>query len=92
MFIGGMAFVASFSGGGGAGVAHVAHLGGMIFAYLYMKGGRLTRAFSFRNLRSYYQRWQRERLRRKFEVYYNKRQGQPKPDDPNDEEWRRWRN
>ena len=95
MFIGGMAFMASFSGGGGGGggVAHVAHLGGMIFAYLYMKGGgRLTRGFSLRNLRSYYDQWQRERLRRKFEVYYNKRQGQRRPDDPDDEEWPRWRN
>lgn len=92
MFIGGMAFMASLSGGGGGGVAHVAHLGGMIFAYLYMKGGRHTRGFSLRSFRRYYDQWQRERLRRKFEVYYNKRQQQRKPDDPDDEEWRRWRN
>ncbi len=91
MFIGGLALLASLSGAGG-GIAHVVHLGGMIFAFLYMKGSKHTRGFSLGNLRRYYDQWQRERLRRKFEVYYNKRQQQRKPDDPDDEEWRRWRN
>ena len=85
MFLGGMAFLASFSGGGG-GVAHVAHLGGMVFGYLYLRGGG---GYTTR-LREYYDQWKRERLRRKFEVYYNRRQEQKDRD--NDEDWRRWKN
>jgi membrane associated rhomboid family serine protease len=85
MFIGGMAFLASFSGGSGGGVAHVAHLGGMIFGYLYLRGGLSTRKF-----REYYDRWKRKRLRRKFEVYYNRRQEQR--DGDNDDPGSRWKN
>ena len=92
MFIGGLAFMFSVSGRGAGGIAHVAHLGGMIFAYLYIKWARHTMRFSIRNLRRYYDHWKREQLRRKFEVYYKRRQQQRRPADPNDEEWRRWRN
>ena len=84
MFIGGMAFLASLSGGSGGGVAHVAHLGGMVFGYLYLRGGRYSG-----NFRRIYDRWQRERLRRKFEVYYNRRQGERNKED---DDWRRWKN
>jgi membrane associated rhomboid family serine protease len=55
----------------GSGVSHIAHLGGMLFGYLYlrgMKGGRL----GF-DLRGQYEEWRRARLRRKFEVYMQKR-------------------
>ena len=85
MFIGGMAFLASFSGGSGGGVAHIAHLGGMVFGYFYLRGGPYTR-----NFREYYDRWKRERLRRKFEVYYNRRQ--EKRDRDNDDPGSRWKN
>jgi rhomboid family protein len=57
------------------------HLGGMLCAFLYMKGGRF-----FRDLRYQYDRWQRARLRRKFEVFYNDRHRE------DDEKWRRWKN
>ncbi|HEY6292260.1 MAG TPA: rhomboid family intramembrane serine protease [Terriglobia bacterium] len=55
----------------GSGVSHIAHLGGMLFGYLYlrgMKGGRLVF-----DLRGQYAEWRRTRLRRKFEVYMQKR-------------------
>ena len=81
--IGVLSFISSISGTGG-GVAHVAHLGGMVFGYLYLRGGRYTRSF-----RGIYDRWQRERLRRKFEVYYNRRQDERNKDD---DDWRRWKN
>jgi membrane associated rhomboid family serine protease len=67
----------------GSGVAYVAHLGGMLFGFIYLKGGRLIP-----DLRHRYDRWQRNRLRRKFEVYYNER----RRNDDDQEKWRRWRN
>ncbi len=60
-------FVSSFSTPG-TGVSHVAHLGGMLFAFLYLRGNQLR-------LRSHYQEWRRARLRRKFEVYMRKHEG-----------------
>jgi len=83
MFIGGMAFLASFSGSGG-GVAHIAHLGGMVFAFFYLRGrGGFTTL-----IRGYYERWRRERLRKKFEVYYNRRQSDRSEDDDDRTGWR----
>ena len=48
------------------GVAHAAHLGGVIFGYLYLQGGRggLTAEIKYR-----YLKWKMNRLRRKFDVY-----------------------
>jgi membrane associated rhomboid family serine protease len=47
------------------GVADAAHLGGMIFGYLYLKGGSgLTAEIKYR-----YLKWKMNRLRRKFDVY-----------------------
>ena len=48
----------------GSMVSHIAHLGGMLFGYLYLRGGRLPW-----NLRLRYDDWRRARLRKKFEVY-----------------------
>jgi membrane associated rhomboid family serine protease len=48
------------------GVAHAAHLGGVIFGYFYLKGGRggFTAEIKYR-----YLKWKMNRLRRKFDVY-----------------------
>jgi membrane associated rhomboid family serine protease len=48
------------------GVADAAHLGGMIFGYLYLQSGRggLTAEIKYR-----YLKWKMNRLRRKFDVY-----------------------
>ncbi len=43
----------------GSGIAHVAHLGGLVFGYVYIKGWPGRKAF---------QRWKRERQKRKFKV------------------------
>jgi len=86
MVIGGMAFLSSL-GGSGSGIAHVAHLGGMIFGYLYLRGPRLQ--FRFRDR---YDQWQRERLRRKFEVYYNRKQAKRDRDEGRDDDHWRWKN
>jgi membrane associated rhomboid family serine protease len=79
--LGVMAFLSSFTESNG--VANVAHLGGMLCGLLYLKGGSLVPGLKYR-----YDRWHRNRLRRKFEVYYNERHR--KEDDP--ERWRRWKN
>jgi membrane associated rhomboid family serine protease len=56
----------SATSGGGPKVAHAAHLGGLIFGYLYLKNGRggLTSEIKYR-----YLKWKMNRLRRKFGVY-----------------------
>src|SRR5439155_24957932 len=79
--LGVMAFISSLSATG-SGIAHVAHLGGMLRGLIYLKGGRIVP-----DIRSRYDRWQRNRLRRKFEVYYNERRR-----NEDDEKPRRWRN
>lgn len=51
---------------GGRGVAHAAHLGGLIFGYIYLHNGRggLSAEIKYR-----YLKWKMNRLRRKFDVY-----------------------
>jgi membrane associated rhomboid family serine protease len=78
--LGALAFFSSLSSTG-SGTAHVAHLGGMLCGFLYLKGGRIVP-----DLRWRYERWRRNRLRRKFEVYYNERHRDE------DDRPRRWRN
>jgi membrane associated rhomboid family serine protease len=80
VIIGAITFLSSMSAAG-SGIAYLAHLGGMLFGLLYLKGGKI-----FPDFRGRYDRWQRNRLRRKFEVYYNDR----RRDD--DEKVRRWKN
>lgn len=58
-------------------VSHFAHLGGMFFAFLYLKG-----RFPMGRLRDEYQRWRRRRLQRRFEVYMSKRDRRPNGGDP----------
>jgi len=90
MIMGGIAFFSSISASG-SGIAHVAHLGGMLCGFLYLKSRGLTRRrvgggtkFGIGGLRARYAQWQRNRLRKKFEVYYNEKH--------DDEKWRRWKN
>ena len=82
-FVAGIAFITlaeaiSASGAGrGSNVAYIAHLGGLLFGFLYVKFvprrglmfGASEHYFSARN--SYY-RWRRRRAARKFEVYMRK--------------------
>ena len=68
VILGGIAFLSSLSANG-SGIANVAHLGGMLFGFLYLKGKGMGPNFKWR-----YEQWQRQRLRRKFDVYYNEKQ------------------
>lgn len=60
----------------GSGVANIAHLGGMLFGWLYLRGPRWPRM----PFGDSYRRWRQKRLRRKFQVYYRETRG------PEDEE------
>jgi len=73
MIFGAVAFLGSWQPGGG--VSHVAHLGGMIFGYIYLKT-RLKRSpwHPLASLRSQLEDWRRQRARRKFKVYMKKQQ------------------
>ena len=82
-FVAGVAFITlveaiSASGAGrGSNVAYIAHLGGLLFGFIYVKFvpkrglafGTTERYFGVRN--SYY-RWKRRRAARKFEVFMRK--------------------
>jgi membrane associated rhomboid family serine protease len=62
VIIGVIEFFSSFSSG--SGISHFAHLGGLLFGYLFMRGAALP----FR-WRLSYQDWRRAQTRKKFEVY-----------------------
>ena len=62
-----VAFFSAF-GSSGTGIDHFAHLGGGLFAFLYLKG-----FLSWKKIRESYYRWRLQRLRRKFKVYENER-------------------
>lgn len=65
LIIGGIAFLSSISDTRG-GIAHVAHLGGLVVGYVYLKGGggRFVAEARYR-----YLKWKMNRMRRKFDVY-----------------------
>jgi len=70
MIMGAIAFLSSI-GSAGSGVSNVAHLGGMLFGYAYLRmrfwrvdTGSLTRR---------YQNWKVQRAKKKFQVYMRKR-------------------
>jgi membrane associated rhomboid family serine protease len=72
--IGAIAFLSSM--GANDGVSHVAHLGGMVFGFLYLKMG-LSRTDILGTARREYENWKVRRARRKFEVYMKKRDRGP---------------
>jgi len=68
MIMGVIELVSSFSSPG-SGISHVAHLGGMLFGFLYLRGWNLPYTLQLR-----YREWRRARLRSKFEVYMRKQE------------------
>jgi membrane associated rhomboid family serine protease len=65
MILGGLAFLVA----PGSQVSNSAHLGGLLFGYIYLKsrrggGGSITAEIKYR-----YLKWKMNRLRRKFDVY-----------------------
>ncbi len=64
LVMGGMAFLSSI-GGSEPEVASIAHLGGMVVGYLYLKGNSWIHKY-----RLFYRQRRQEELKRQFEVYY----------------------
>jgi membrane associated rhomboid family serine protease len=56
-------FISTLNSSGSA-VSHVAHLGGMVFAFLYLKGW-----LTVSGARQAYYRWKLKRMRERFKVY-----------------------
>jgi membrane associated rhomboid family serine protease len=65
-------FYFSLSSGAGDSVSHVCHLGGALVGFLYLRRGSYF--YGFRNK---YSDWQRQRLKKKFEVYTREHQDKP---------------
>lgn len=77
LIVGAIAFLSSL-GGPGSGIAHVAHLGGLVVGYLYLKSlrGRPLDELKYRWLR-----WRMGRARSRFDVYTGGKS--------EDDEWKR---
>jgi len=75
MIVGAIAFLSSINGPGG-GVAHSAHLGGLVVGYLYLK---TLRSRPMDELKYRYLRWKMGRARSRFDVYSGGR---------SDDEWK----
>jgi len=70
MIIGGIAFLSALSTDN-SGVSNVAHLGGMVFGYLYMRGKKSGQLFQ--PVKDAYLQWKFRRAKKKFMVYLNKK-------------------
>jgi membrane associated rhomboid family serine protease len=69
----------AFAISGGGGVAYLAHLGGLLFGYLYVKfapprgmSGKFSFSEWWYGLNNSYYRWKRRKAAKKFEVYMRK--------------------
>lgn len=72
LIMGALEFYFSLSAGTGDSVSHVCHLGGILTGFLYLRRGSYF--YGFRNKIS---DWQRQRLKKKFEVYVRDHQNKP---------------
>jgi len=72
VIMGAIEFVSSF-GGPGSGISHFAHLGGMLFGYLYLRGWSLPYGWQLQ-----YHQWRRAQVRKKFEVYMREQEKKDK--------------
>jgi membrane associated rhomboid family serine protease len=81
MILGAMEFMSSIGPSGG-GVSHVAHMGGMILGYIYLKQGRIG-AGAMGSVARQYNSWRMRRMKSKFEVYRRHH-------DPKDHDRDRW--
>lgn len=85
VFVAIMGFIALWSSvsGSSGGVAHIAHLGGLVVGYLYLKS---LRGGPLNHVKYYYLRWKMGRARNRFDVYSG---GRPSNDDDWKSEWKK---
>ena len=72
MIIGGTVFLSSINDAN-SGVAHIAHLGGLLVGYLYLRGGGGGTTNLIGEIKYQYIKWKMNRLRRRFHVHPGKR-------------------
>jgi membrane associated rhomboid family serine protease len=76
MIMGAIAFLSSI-GSSGSRVSNVAHLGGMLFGYLYLR--MKMPSVNTGNLMDRYQTWKLQRARKRFQVYMRKHKSDRDP-------------
>jgi membrane associated rhomboid family serine protease len=76
MLMGAIAFFSMIGPAGGA-VSHVAHLGGMIFGYIYLKS-KYKRIDIVATAKAAYKDWKLQRAKKKFQVYLRKQDKNPR--------------
>ena len=76
MIVGAITFLSSM-GAGGSGIAHTAHLGGLLVGYVYLKSFRTS---PLQELKYRWLRWKMHRARGKFNVYSGGRNGRDDDD------------
>jgi membrane associated rhomboid family serine protease len=80
MILGAIELLSSYASIGGP-VSNIAHLGGMVIGYFYIRSQRARNPFGRRqtslwaNIQGQYHEWKIQRARRKFQVYLKKQQG-----------------
>ncbi len=80
LIFGALTFLSALQGPG-SGVSHISHLGGMLFGYLYLRGGwRGIR----QSLLDQYVDWRMRQAKRKFEVYMRE---QDEPEERRPDHW-----
>jgi membrane associated rhomboid family serine protease len=79
MIIGAITFLSTI-GAGGSGVAHTAHLGGLLVGYVYLTS--LRGGGPLQELKSRWLRWKMSRARNRFDVYSGGRNR------PGDDDWK----
>lgn len=80
MIIGAIAFLNSFNPA--SPVSEVAHLGGMLFGYIFLKSARMRNFDAMGTMREAYRQWKIERAKKKFQVYM-RRHGSDRDRRPN---------
>jgi membrane associated rhomboid family serine protease len=71
MIIGAIAFLNSFDPA--SPVSDIAHLGGMLFGYVFLKLPRMRGVDPIGSLRESYETWKLQRAKKKFQVYMRKK-------------------
>ncbi len=78
LIYGGISFL-MVAGGGNSGVSDIAHLGGLIFAWIFLKS-RSVRGFSpIYSIQQQYKAWKLARNKRRFQVYMKKQDSKRDP-------------
>jgi membrane associated rhomboid family serine protease len=85
IIVGAITFISSMGAGGG-GVAHTAHLGGLVVGYLYLKS---LRGHPLQELKYRWLRWKMTRARSKFDVYSGGRTKRGDDDDNWKSDWKK---